>query len=48
MVWFKAQVLPGSYVWAVVITVLSAVVVNFIFYFKLDTINMAEAMKSVE
>lgn len=48
MVWFKAQVLPQSYIWAIVITILSACVVNFIFYFKLDTINMAEAMKSVE
>ena len=48
MVWFKAQVLPQSYIWAIVITMLSACFVNLIFYFKLDTINMAEAMKSVE
>lgn len=48
MVWFKAQVLPQSYIWAIVITILSACFVNLIFYFKLDTINMAEAMKSVE
>ena len=28
--------------------VLSALVVDFVFYFKLDKINMAEALKSVE
>lgn len=48
MVWFKALVMPGSYVLAVVLTILSAVIVDFVFYFKLDKINMAEALKSVE
>jgi len=48
MVWFKAMVMPMSYVWAAVLTLLSAIVVDFIFYFKLDKINMAEALKSVE
>ena len=48
MVWFKALVVPMSYVWSVVLTILSACIVNFVFYFKLDTINMAEALKSVE
>lgn len=48
MVWFKATVMPMSYVWAAVLTILSAIVVDFIFYFKLDKINMAEALKSVE
>jgi hypothetical protein len=33
---------------AVVITLLSAVLVEFLFYFKLEKINMAEALKSVE
>ena len=32
----------------VVLTLLSAVAVEFIFYFKLEKINMAEALKSVE
>ena len=48
MVWFKAMVEPISYIWAIALTLLSAVVVDFIFYFRLDKINMAEALKSVE
>ena len=48
MVWFKAMIQPISYVWSVVLTMLSALIVNFVFYFKLDKINMAEALKSVE
>ena len=48
MVWFKTIVEPMSYVWSIVLTLLSAIVVNFIFYFKLQKINMAEALKSVE
>ena len=48
MVWFKAVVLPPSYLWSVLLTFLSSCAVNFIFYFKLDKINMAEALKSVE
>ena len=48
MVYFKALVMPMSYVISVIMTIFSAVVVCFIFYFKLDKINMAEALKSVE
>ena len=48
MVWFKALVFPQTYVISVALTMLSACVVDFIFYFKLDKINMAEALKSVE
>ncbi len=48
MVWFKAMVEPVSYVWSIALTLLSAIVVDYIFYFKLDKINMAEALKSVE
>lgn len=48
MVWFKALVMPMSYVYAMALTILSAIAVNFIFYFKLQKINMAEALKSVE
>ena len=47
-VWFKAMVLPMSYVISVVLTMLAACIVDFIFYFKLEKINMAEALKSVE
>lgn len=48
MVWFMARALPASYVFSVVITILMAVIVDFVFYFKLQKINMAEALKSVE
>jgi len=48
MVWFKAIVLPPSYIWSEVLTLFAAVAVDFIFYFKLQKINMAEALKSVE
>ena len=48
MVWFRAMIMLPSYYWSVLLTILSALVVNFVFYFKLDKINMAEALKSVE
>ena len=48
MVWFKALVAPASYGISIALTMLSAVIVDFVFYFKLDKINMAEALKSVE
>lgn len=37
-----------SYVLALVITIIFALISNFIMHFKLDKINMAESMKSVE
>lgn len=48
MVWFNSRVMSGSYGLAFALTILAACIVNFIFYFKLETINMAEALKSVE
>ncbi len=48
MVWFQAIATNQSYLLSIVLTIFSAIVVNFIFYFKLDKINMAEALKSVE
>ncbi len=48
MVWFKAIVMVPSYLWSAVLTLFAAVAVDFIFYFKLQKINMAEALKSVE
>ena len=48
MVWFKAIAKPISYVISVVLTMAAACIVDFVFYFKLDKINMAEALKSVE
>ena len=48
MVWFKPIILWQSYAWSIGLTLLAAFLVNFLFYFKLDQINMAEALKSVE
>lgn len=48
MVWFKAAAEPVSYIWSIALTLVSALVVDFIFFFKLEKINMAEALKSVE
>jgi putative ABC transport system permease protein len=48
VVWMPARLLPSSYGWAVALTMLSALIVDFVLYFKLDKINMAEALKSVE
>lgn len=48
MVWFQARVFGDSLVWSVIITMLMAVLVDFLLYFRLDKINMAEALKSVE
>lgn len=48
MVWFKDIILPPSYLYSIALTMLSAIIVDFVFYFKLEKINMAEALKSVE
>ena len=48
LVWFKTVVTGSSYLWSALLTMLSAIIVDVIFYFKLDKINMAEALKSVE
>ena len=48
MVWFDSRILWPSIVWAVVLTILTSCIVDFVFYFRLDKINMAEALKSVE
>ena len=48
MVWFDARILWPSFVWSVLLTILTACIVDFIFYFRLEKINMAEALKSVE
>jgi len=48
MVWFKTMISRESYLIAIGLTLLSAIIVDFVFYFKLQKINMAEALKSVE
>ena len=48
MVWFDNRIVDSSYAIAAVLTILAALVVDFVMYFQLDKINMAEALKSVE
>ncbi len=48
MVWFRPSFTALSCVLSVVLTMLSACLVDFLLYFKLEKINMAEALKSVE
>lgn len=47
-VWFDTRILLPSFLWSMVLTMLTACIVDFIFYFRLEKINMAEALKSVE
>ena len=47
-VWFRAKLLLPSYIWSVILTILTALLVDLFFYFRLEKINMAEALKSVE
>lgn len=48
MVWFTARLTPLSFVLSILLTMLSACLVDFVLFFKLEKINMAEALKSVE
>lgn len=48
MVWFEPRLSFFSYVLSLVLTMVSACLVDFLLYFKLEKINMAEALKSVE
>jgi putative ABC transport system permease protein len=48
MVWFTDRLTPWSFLWSVVLTMVCACIVDFLLYFKLEKINMAEALKSVE
>ncbi len=48
MVWFKTRLVFPSYIYSVLLTLLCAVLVDLLFHFKLQKINMAEALKSVE
>ena len=47
-IWLFPQIDFPSYIYALVLTILSALIVDFFLYFKLEKINMAEALKSVE
>lgn len=48
MVSFDVQILPKSYLFSFLLTLVFAGIVNGVMYFKLEKINMAESLKSVE
>lgn len=48
MIWIKPMLSNTSLLLSLGLTILSALMVDFLFYFRLDQINMAEALKSVE
>lgn len=48
MVWFLTRLDWTSFLWAMVLTMLLACLVDFLLYFKLERIDMADALKSVE
>ncbi len=48
MISFKTIIMPVSYLWSLLLTFAFALMVNGIMYFKLEKINMAEALKSIE
>lgn len=45
---FHVQILPRSYAFGIVMTFAFAILVNGVMYFKLQKINMAESLKSIE
>ena len=48
MISFKTSIAPMSYVLGFVVTFLFAILVSVVMYFKLEKINMAESLKSIE
>lgn len=48
MIWMPPRLSTPSFLLALALTLLSACFVDFVLYFKLEKINMAEALKSVE
>ena len=48
MISFKTVIKPASYLWSILLTFVFALLVNGFMYFKLEKINMAEALKSIE
>ena len=46
--WFRSRVNLISLIFSVALTLLATLIVQFIFTFKIEKINMAEALKSVE
>lgn len=48
MISFKTIIMPDSYVWSLFLTFVFAMFVNGFMFFKLEKINMAESLKSIE
>lgn len=48
MIMFGRNIMPMSYVYSTVLTILFAILVNITMYYKLRKINMIESLKSVE
>lgn len=48
MLSFKTLIVPVSYLWSLLFTFGFAMLVNGLMYFKLEKINMAESLKSIE
>jgi putative ABC transport system permease protein len=48
MMHFETRIVPTSYLLALAFTFLFAIIVDVVMYFKLERINMAEALKSIE
>ena len=48
MIWLETRLTAPSYIYSVLFTLLMGLLVDLVFYFRLDKINMAEALKSVE
>lgn len=48
MISFKTIITPISYLWSLLLTFAFAMLVNGMMYFKLEKINMAESLKSIE
>ncbi|MBR6003516.1 MAG: ABC transporter permease [Lachnospiraceae bacterium] len=48
VVTFDTKILPMSYIYGVVLTIAFALLVDLVFFFKLERIKMAESLKSVE
>lgn len=48
MISFKTVIMPVSYLWSLLFTFGFALLVNGLMFFKLEKINMAESLKSIE
>ena len=48
VVTFDTKILPMSYLYGVALTIVFALLVDLVFFFKLERIKMAESLKSVE